>query len=165
MARSARLRLVPITLRQANAFVAELHRHHKPARGCVCVVGVEWWGTLCGVAVIGRPSAPALQDGYTAEVTRVCTDGTRNACSILYGSAWRTVRALGYGRLITYTLPEEGGASLRASGAELVDESAGGGTWNRPNIGRVREDHAPTCKKFRWEWKTVEYVEWRSGKA
>lgn len=140
--------LTPLTLREANAFVERHHRHHQPARGCVAVVGCQREGEIVGVAIIGRPVARHLQDGYTAEVTRCCTDGTRNACSILYAAAWRACRALGYRKLVTYTLAEEGGASLRASGFTLVGE-AGGGSWDRKS--RPRVDLHPTQGKLRWE--------------
>lgn len=120
------LELVPISLDEANAFVEQHHRHHKAARGCISSVAVAAGGTVVGVAIIGRPVSRHLQDGWTAEVVRVATDGTRNACSMLYGAAWRAVRALGYRRLVTYTLPEEGGASLRASGFALIGEAGGG---------------------------------------
>ena len=146
-----RLRVVPTTLREANAYVAENHRHHKPARGCIAVCALaDENGEIHGVGIVGRPLARMLQDGYTAEVTRLCTDGTRNACSMLYRALWRAVRALGYLRLVTYTLPEEGGGSLRASGFTLIGE-AGGGTWHRPNTGRPRVDLHPTQQKLRWE--------------
>jgi hypothetical protein len=141
------LRLRPITLREANAFVACHHRHHRPARGCVFCVAVET-DDLCGVAIVGRPVARLLQDGRTAEVTRLCTDGTANACSILYGATWRAAKAIGYRRLLTYTLPEEGGASLRAAGWRLIG-SAGGGTWSR--VDRPRVDDHPLGAKLRWE--------------
>jgi hypothetical protein len=98
--------------------------------------------------VVGRPVARQLQDGYTAEVTRLASDGTRNACSLLYAAAWRACRALGYRRLVTYTLAEEGGASLRAAGWRCLGE-AGGGSWSREN--RPRVDRHPTQRKLRWE--------------
>ncbi len=145
-----RLCLVPTTLRSANAYIAEHHRHHRPARGCISVVSVAEGSRRCGVAVVGRPLARMLQDGFTAEVTRCCTDGTRNACSMLYRAAWRSVKALGYRRLVTYTLLEEGGASLRSAGFTMVGE-AGGGRWHRPRCGRVRADEHPTERKLRWE--------------
>lgn len=88
------------------------------------------------------------QDGWTAEVTRLCTDGTPNACSHLYAAAWRAARALGWRRLITYTLATEPGDSLRGAGWRLVGE-AGGGSWHREN--RPRVDKAPTHMKLRWE--------------
>lgn len=139
----------PITLRQANGFVELYHRHHKPARGCIFCVSV-WQDdvALCGVAIVGRPLARMLQDGMTCEVLRVCTDGTRNACSKLYSVVAKTARGLGYERVITYTLPEEGGASLRAAGWTLEEDWAGGGTWSRE--GRERDDQHPTQPKLRW---------------
>lgn len=143
------LTLVPISLKVANAYVAERHRHNRPVAAGVCVVGVQEGERLCGVAIIGRPVARMLDDGFTAEVRRVCTDGTYNACSMLLRAAWRAVKALGYRKLITYTLPEEGGASLRAAGFKLVKTDAGGGRWNRP--GRPAADTHPLGKKYRWE--------------
>ncbi len=142
------LRIVPTTLREANAFVTAHHRHHKPARGCISVVAVADAGLVHGVAIVGRPVARGLQDGFTAEVTRCCTDGTRNATSMLYRAAWRAVSALGYRRLVTYTLPEEGGASLRGAGFRLLG-AAGGGSWSRDS--RPRIDTHPTQEKLRWE--------------
>ena len=138
----------PISFREAREFVRVYHRHHPPPRGCLFCVAAEDNGKIVGVAVVGRPVARMLQDGYTAEVTRLATDGTRNACSLLYGAAWRAARAIGYRRLVTYTLPEEGGASLRAAGWRLIGQ-AGGGSWSRS--GRPRVDVAPTQTKIRWE--------------
>ena len=128
------LRVVPIFHKEANAFVKRLHRHHKPTPGTILCAGVADDGRLCGVAIAGRPVARALQDGRTLEINRVCTDGTPNACSMLYGAIRKAARALGYERIITYTLPEEGGASLRAAGF-VFDGDAGGPArlWhNRP---------------------------------
>lgn len=146
------LTLVPTSLKVANAYVAEHHRHNRPVAAGVCVVGVREGERLCGVAIVGRPVARMLDDGYTAEVRRVCTDGTYNACSMLLRAAWRAVKALGYRKLITYTLPEEGGASLRAAGFKLVKTNAGGGRWNRP--GRPAADTHPLGHKYRWELPT-----------
>jgi|TARA_R100001129_G_scaffold154590_1_gene117361 hypothetical protein len=142
------LELVPITLREANRFVEQHHRHHQPARGCRFCVAVAQDDEVVGVAIITRPVARRLDDGWTAEVSRVATDGTRNACSKLYGAAWRAARALGFRRLITYTLPEEGGASLRGAGWRCVGE-AGGGSWSRRD--RPRVDLHPLQQKLRWE--------------
>lgn len=142
------LRIVPITFKDANAFVSQHHRHHKAVPGtkfCLAVANDE---KIVGVAIIGRPVARMSDDGNTVEVNRCCTDGTKNACSMLYGAAWRAARALGYGRLITYTLPEEGGASLRASNFRLIGE-AGGGKWSREE--RPRLDLHPTQRKLKWE--------------
>lgn len=144
----ARLGVVPMTLRGARAYVAAHHRHHRPPQGALFALGAAIGDHVVGVAIVGRPVARLAADGWTAEVTRLCTDGTRNACSLLYGAAWRAARALGWRRLITYTLEEEGGASLRGAGWRLVGE-AGGGSWSRASRPRV-DDH-PTQGKLRWE--------------
>lgn len=132
-----KLIVTPISFAEACAFVAQYHRHHRPPRGhkfCVAVADDE--GAIHGVAIVGRPVARLLDDGYTLEVTRVCTIGTKNACSMLYGTCWKAAKALGYRRLITYTLPEEGGASLKAAGWTLVG-LRGGGSWNRKSRPRI----------------------------
>jgi hypothetical protein len=113
-------------------------------------VGAAEGETIVAVAIVGKPVARLLDDGFTAEVTRLASDGAPNACSMLYGACWRAARALGYRRLVTYTLAEERGSSLRAAGWRLVGE-AGGGTWNRPKNGRPRVDLHPTQGKLRWE--------------
>lgn len=97
------LRITPINLDEANAFVAEHHRHHKPVPGAKFCMAVSDSEKVRGVAIVGRPVARRSDDGWTLEVNRVCTDGVRNGCSILYGAAWRAAKALGYTRLITYT--------------------------------------------------------------
>ena len=146
-----RLEIVPCTLRAANAYVKEHHRHHKPPQGARFALAVaDEDGVLRGVAMVGNPVARMLNDGRTAEVVRVATDGCPNACSALYGAAWRAARALGYKKLITYTLQEEGGASLRGAGWTCIGE-AGGGTWNRKS--RPRVDEHPLQVKMRWERK------------
>lgn len=143
----AHISLCPITLTEAHAFVKQRHRHHDKDTGALFAVACEAADEIVGVAVIGRPKAGRLQDGYTAEVTRLCTDGSRNACSMLYGAAWRACRALGYRRLVTYTLPSEGGASLRGAGWRVVAQTRGG-SWDRK--GRPRVDKHPTQGKLRW---------------
>lgn len=143
-----KLALCPLTLGEAHAFVRAHHRHHRPSTGALFAVGASDGDTVVGCAVIGRPKARMLQDDYTAEVTRLATDGTPNACSLLYAAAWRACRALGYRRLVTYTLTTEGGASLRASGWRLIGE-CGGGTWHRRE--RPRVDTHPLQTKLRWE--------------
>jgi hypothetical protein len=142
------LSLVPTSVREASAFVAQHHRHHKPPRGAILAIAAADGDRVVGVAMLGRPVARCLQDEWTIELTRLATDGTRNACSFLYGAAWRAARALGYRRCVTYTLPEEGGASLRASNWRLIGE-AGGGSWSRR--GRPRVDAHPLQRKLRWE--------------
>lgn len=143
-----KLSIVPTTLRDAHAFVAQHHRHHGPSRGGLWAVACAEGERIVGVAVVGRPVARQLDDGWTAEVTRLCTDGTRNACSMLYSAAWRAARALGWRRLLTYTLPEEGGASLRAAGWRPIGQTRAG-SWDRKK--RPRVDEHPTQAKLRWE--------------
>ena len=110
----------PLHLREANEFVAKYHRHNLPTVGGKFAVGAAVDGKLVGVAIAGRPVARRLDDGKTLEVLRVCTDGTRNANSFLYGRVKRIALLLGYSRVITYTLEEESGASLRAVGAHIA---------------------------------------------
>jgi hypothetical protein len=142
------LTVAPITLRAANAFVAANHRTHRAARGCRFCVAVLDAGRLCGVAIAGRPVSRILDDGVTLEVTRCCTDGTRNACSKLYGAVRRAAGALGYRLVLTYTLPGEGGASLRAAGFACAGATEGG-AWSCPS--RPRLPGASTAAKWRWE--------------
>jgi hypothetical protein len=137
-----------IALKDANEFVARLHRHHKPVVGHLFSIGAVLDGELVGVAIVGRPVARMRDDGLTAEVTRLCTDGTRNACSFLYGAAARAAFALGFKRIGTYILKSEDGASLRASGWRLIGETKGG-SWSRPSRGR--EDKHPTVPKQLFE--------------
>ncbi len=155
------MRIVPVTLEAANDFVRNLHRHNGQLPGAKFSVGVaartrllnghEW--VLAGVAIVGNPSAPALQDGILIEIRRVCTDGTRNACSMLYGAARRAARAMGHKPVITYTLPSEGGASLRAAGFELDKTNAGGPSKLWKN--RAGRDVAPIEDDLyggKWRW-------------
>lgn len=142
------LTITPVTLREANAFVQQHHRHHRAARGCVFCVGVADGDEIVGVAIVGRPVARMLQDGYTLEVTRLCTDGTQHAASKLYAAAWRAAQQLGYKRMLTYVLDSEPGTSLKAAGWKFYGE-AGGGPWSRK--GRPRVDLHPTQTKIRWE--------------
>lgn len=142
------LSVVPCTLKEAHAFVRANHRHHRPAQGGLFAVGAAKEGAIVAVVIVGRPVARHLQDGWTAEVTRLASDGSRNACSLLYAAAWRAARAMGWRRLVTYTLPEEGGTSLRAAGWKCIGE-AGGGSWSVPS--RPRVDTHPLQTKLRWE--------------
>jgi len=128
--------ITPINLDEANAYVSKFHRHHKPVVGHKFCVACSDEDGIRGVAIVGRPVSRHLDDGWTLEVNRCCTDGARNACSMLYGAAWRVCKALGYRKLITYTLPEEGGASLRAAGWKLIGER-GGGNWNTKSRPRI----------------------------
>lgn len=139
---------VPVKLADANAFVAAHHRHHKPVVGHKFSIGAVLDDELIGVAIVGRPVSRMRDDGATLEVTRLCTDGTRNACSFLYGAAAKAAHALGYTRIGTYILASEDGTSLRATGWHLVSRTKGG-SWSRPSRGR--EDKHPTEPKTLWE--------------
>lgn len=142
-----------MTLEQANGFVRQHHRHSRPVLGSKFAIGLKIDDLLVGVAIVGRPVAPKLDDGLTAEITRVCTDGTRNACSMLYGACRRAARAMGHTRVITYTLPDEGGASLRAAGFKLEKDDAGGPAhlWhNRP--GRTAQPIGDDLLGGKWRW-------------
>lgn len=142
------LQIVPCGIAEANSFVSQHHRHHKPVPGAKFAIAVTYADEVRGVAMVGRPTARMSDDGWTLEVTRLCTDGCPNACSALYSAAWRVTREMGYRRLITYTLPEEGGTSLRAAGWKLLGER-GGGSWSRKN--RPRVDMHPLQAKLGWE--------------
>ena len=142
------LEVCPITLKEANAFVEQHHRHHKPVVGHKFSIGATDGEKIVGVAIVGRPVSRYLDDGWTLEVTRLCTDGTRNACSMLYAAAWRAARAVGYHKLVTYTLESEDGASVKAAGWKCVGQ-AGGLRWTgkrRPEV-----DLYPAQMKLRFE--------------
>lgn len=147
------LELQPITYKEACEFIRRYHRHHLPPQGWkfgIAVYNTET-GQVVGVVTVGRPVARHLDDGWTLEVTRCCTTGgpeAKNAASMLYAAAWRAAKAMGYKRLITYTLAEERGTSLRAAGWRIVGE-AGGGSWSRRS--RPRVDTHPTGQKTLWE--------------
>jgi len=145
-----KLHVCPLPLDEANAFVAQHHRHHQPVIGHKFSIGVaDEAGEVRGVAIIGRPVARMLDDGLTLEVTRLATDGCPNACSALYSAAWRAAKAMGYRRIGTYILDTEPGTSLVAAGWRCVNARAGGGEWGRD--GRPRVDKHPTQGKLRWE--------------
>lgn len=146
------LRIVPTTIGAAKQYVARWHRHHEPPRGALFAVACQSDGALepCGVAIVGRPVARKLQDGKTCEVLRVATDETRNACSILLGACKRIAQAMGYRRLITYTLAEESGASLRAVGA-MPTATVRGASWDSLSRKRTNKGNAQMKDKVRWE--------------
>ena len=128
----------PLTLAEAKAYIADHHRHHKPPVGHRFSIGcADEHGQVRGVIVVGRPVARHYDDGLTAEVTRCCTDGTRNVASMLYGAAWRAAKAMGYRRLITYTRADESGDSLRGAGWRVLAERSARPGWScrtRPRV-------------------------------
>jgi len=142
------LSLQPIDQNEAWEFIRRHHRHHNPPQGWKFGIGVSDGEQVVGVAAIGRPVARRLDDGVTLEVTRCCTDGTKNAASMLYGAAWRAVKAMGYRRLVTYTLDSEPGTCLKAANWKVIAETPGK-SWSVPT--RHRVDTHPLQRRFRWE--------------
>lgn len=152
---------IPLELKEANAFVGKLHRHHEPVYrdkfrfGCI-----DDNGELHGVIQLARPVSRVLDDGKTIEVVRLCSDGTYNVCSFLYSRAARIAKELGYKHIITYILESENGISLKAAGWILENNSCGGGSWNRPSRPRQQFEQLelfgemikkyPEEKKQRW---------------
>ena len=149
---TSNLRLIPwISLRQANEFVFQHHRHLDDTEGQLWAIALMDGDELAGVLIAGRPSSGALQRQGCIEITRCCVlegEQYRNGGSMLYARARRIAQAFGWTRVITYNLPEESGASLRGAGFKCVAKTRGG-SWDRKK--RPRKDKAPTCPKNRWE--------------
>ena len=143
-----KLRHIRIGLDEANAFVTAHHRHHKPVVGHLFSLGASVGDQIVGVAIVGRPVSRFRDDGLTAEVTRLCTDGTRNACSFLYGASARAAFALGFKRIGTYILATEPGTSLTGTGWRMIGETPGK-SWSVPS--RPRVDKHPLQKKMLFE--------------
>jgi hypothetical protein len=143
-----KLKHIRIDLDEANAFVEQHHRHHKPVVGHLFSIAVEKDGAIVGVVIVGRPVSRHRDDGLTAEVTRLCTDGTKNACSFLYGAAARAAFALGFQRIGTYILATEPGTSLMATGWRMIGETRGK-SWSVPS--RPRIDKHPLQKRLLFE--------------
>lgn len=142
------LTLQPVDFDEACKFIKIHHRHHLPPQGWKFGIAVNDGDKIVGVITVGRPVARALDDGWTLEVTRCCTDGTKNAASMLYGAANRAAIAMGYKRVITYTLKSESGTTLLASNWKIIG-AAGGGSWSCPS--RQRIDTHPLEQKVLWE--------------
>ena len=147
--------IVPVTLVEAKRFVGLHHRHNKPPVGWMFGCGLSVHGKLVGVAIVGRPVARALDNTGSVEVTRVCTIGTRNANSMLYGAVLRAATALGYERAYTYTLQSESGSTLRAVGFAVDAQLPERKTWSCKSRHRVQVDlfgnqTRPTEPKLRW---------------
>ena len=144
------LTLVPLTLAEANELVRRWHRHHQPVPGCKYVIGASDGEAVRGAIIVGRPVARHYDDGWTLEVTRCVTDGTRNAPSLLYGAAQRVAFGLGYRRLITYTRTDESGASLRGVGWKCVAKREAR-SWAEASKARPRVDKSDPAERLLWE--------------
>lgn len=138
--------IIPISLKEANAYVTEHHRHHKAVVGCKFCIGLKEEDNLIGVAICGRPVSRYLDDGFTLEINRLCTNGCRNACSKLYGACSRIAKEMGYKKIITYILESENGASLKASNF-VCEGKAGGKMWTGV---RCKDNGVPQELKTRW---------------
>lgn len=155
-----RLNLIPVTFREACAFIELHHRHNKPPRGMKFCIGVAEQGCLVGVVTAGRPVARSLDDGLTIEINRTCTDGTFNANSMLYGAAWRCAKAMGYTRAITYTQANEPGDSLRAVGWVYKESLEPRGSWAESSVKLAHMRDAVGSggvARIRWEIKCGGY--------
>ena len=147
---------VPLSLRRANELVTSLHRHHQPVRFHLFSIGAEKDGGLCAAAIVLRPvNQNTTASAFIAEVSRLASDGTKNACSFLLSRCAKAAFAMGYFAIQTYTLPEETGASLRAAGWEC-DGHTRGRPWS--TLGRIRNVAHPIGPKLRWV-KTAPHVE------
>ena len=142
----SRLEVRPIGLKAANRFVEVNHRHHKKVAGCKFSICACKGDVIVGVAICGRPVSRHMDDGTVIEINRLCTDGTRNACSLLYGACCRIAKEMGYRKIITYILASENGASLKASNFTCEGE-AGGEIWTGE---RERDNVVPRELKTRW---------------
>lgn len=154
------MRIVPLTLREANDFVRENHRHHDSVTGCKFAIGLTQENQigkpeLIGVAICGRPVSRLLDNGSTLEINRVCTTGPENACSMLYGACKRIAKEMGYRKVITYTLENEPGTSLRASGFILEDPCCGGPKWNGKRSERGHHDKRRPPESYKQRWALV----------
>jgi len=143
------MNIVPISFAEANAFVEQHHRHHAATVGAKFCIAVAEGDEVVGVAIVGRPVARHLDDGWTLEVNRTCTDETKNANSMLYGAAWRATKALGYRRLITYTQANESGVSLRAAGWRILAQLDARKGWDTPTRPRVNKNDGQA--RLLWE--------------
>lgn len=149
------LMIRPISLKEANAYVVNYHRHHDKVQGHKFSIGVYDQDKLCGVAIVGNPVSRHMMDGLTLEVNRLCTDGTKNACSILYARCAKIAKDMGYKKIITYILESESGISLVASGWKCEAENVGGLSWDCKSRPRVIEEETlfGTIKKYPQEMK------------
>lgn len=138
--------IIPLSLRQANNYVSENHRHHKAVQGCKFCIGLSVDNQLVGVAICGRPVSRHYDDGITLEINRLCTNGYKNACSRLYSACVRIAKEMGYKKIITYTLESENGASLKASNF-ICEGISGGKIWTGS---RCRDNGVPKEMKKRW---------------
>lgn len=145
--------LQPLTLKEAQSFVNDYHRHNVAPHRDKFRIGLNDGEKVIGVVMVGRPITRHNDDGLTLEVIRCCVlEGYKDANSMLYAAAWRVTRNLGYTRLITYTLIEEPGTSLKAAGWKVIGETqARPKGWDTPSRRRNIPERYPTGQKTIWE--------------
>ncbi|MEZ0076234.1 XF1762 family protein [Planotetraspora sp. GP83] len=142
-----RLVISPVAIQTARAFTAWTHRYLTPPISAEFVIGVQNSdATLVGVVFVDRPDCWVFDDGGTAEIVCLSTDGTPNACSALLGAAWRAARAKGYRRLIAHTRVDEPGTSLLAAGFRLVPRTL---TWQAYSRSTQGDDTARVLWELR----------------
>lgn len=150
-----RLSLRPSNITEAKEFIKLNHSHLPEVTGGLFAIAVENHDQLVGVAIVGRPVARKLaEDRRTLELTRTCTDGTKNVSSMLAAAAWRCVRAMGADRLVTYTLSIEKGTTYIAAGFRrtgTVPQRGLGGWDYRPGGNQRNSDEVIASGKIRWE--------------
>ena len=134
------LEVRPISLKNANAYIEQNHRHHLRVQGHIFSIAAYLDNELVGVAIVGRPVSRYLDDGFCLEVTRLCSNGSKNVCSLLYGRCARIAKEMGYKKIITYILETEPGTSLKAVGWSCELDKAGGGEWNCESRPRAIEE-------------------------
>lgn len=162
------LAIAPISITSAREMVNAWHEHHRAPVSGLFAASVTCDGVIVGVAIAGRPVARMSDDGFTVEVTRVAinrsADDVKNACSMLYGAIRGAARALGYKRVLTYTLESEPGTSPRAAGFRCVGVTNTSEGWlshprtalTPPLLAAARGESPEVCypvgRKARWEW-------------
>lgn len=151
------MRVAPATLAEANAWIEEHHAHHHRVPGMKFAVKVvDDDGKVLGVAVASRPVSRKLDDGLTLEVTRLCTDRERNAGSMLLGSIGRAAQALGYHRLVSYTMERERGTVFMAAGWKAIVTTHARSYWQQREgrqltMAVVKTKGSTDGCKVRWE--------------
>lgn len=148
----AAMEVTPVTLKDALNFVRKNHRHCTAPQGHKYSIGIKASDTLIGVVIASTPKARALDDGRTLELNRICCDPAyRNAVSMVCGAAIRAARAMGYYRIVTYTLPQESGSSMRAIGFQQDGITSARPTgWNCRSRPRSLPEKYPNTEKIRW---------------
>jgi hypothetical protein len=126
------LRIIPLTLKEANALVRGYHRHHDKVQGCRWAIGAMKNEQLVGACIVGRCQARMVEQYLECSVTRLVTFGGKNECSFLYGAAARIAREMGYEKIRTEILENEPGTSLKAAGW-TYSHTTKGGNYDRPS--------------------------------